>query len=105
MDLCYYQPLGQLQRECPFASQGADKSQIDAVDLGAFPAAEKSLSFKVFVTTFLGFGANEAMSRHRRHLVLSQVRKSRKQRSYFCVKFSRVTNKLLKRTTRLVDVS
>lgn len=54
--------------------QASDQSQVDLIDLG-FPGNTGGHKYRVFVTTFLGFGANEAMTRHRRSLVLSQLDK------------------------------
>ena len=44
---------------------------------------DDDLSYKVFVTTFLGYGANEAMARHRRSLLLSQLEKPKKIKLVF----------------------
>jgi Golgi nucleoside diphosphatase len=30
-------------------------------------------TYRLFVTTFLGYGANQAMARHRRDLILKQI--------------------------------
>jgi len=59
--------------------QGPDKNQIDELNLAAVPSlSDDELSYKIFVMTFLGYGANEAMARHRRSLLLSQLEKPKK---------------------------
>lgn len=49
-----------------------DKNHIDSLNLGT-QSSDADHTYKVFVTTFLGYGANEALSRHRRKLILSQL--------------------------------
>ncbi len=49
-----------------------EKSQTVEINLGC-RQHDTEHTYRVFVTTFLGYGANEAMARHRRDLVLQQV--------------------------------
>ena len=48
-----------------------DKGKVVEVNLGCLDT--KSHHYKLFVTTFLGYGANEAIARYHRHLILSQL--------------------------------
>ena len=48
-----------------------DKTKVVDVNLGC-RASDKSHQYRLFVTTFLGYGANEAIARYHRYLVLSQ---------------------------------
>ncbi len=49
-----------------------DKSQVVEVNLGCRDH-DTSHRYRLFVTTFLGYGANEAIARYHRHLLLSQL--------------------------------
>lgn len=54
--------------------QDHEKSQVAEINLGC-KDHDTEHTYRIFVTTFLGYGANEALARHRRDLVLSQVEK------------------------------
>ena len=49
-----------------------DKSQVVEVNLGCRDRDSKH-RYRIFVTTFLGYGANEAIARYHRHVLLSQL--------------------------------
>lgn len=49
-----------------------EKNQVVEINLGC-KDHDVEHTYRVFVTTFLGYGANEAMARHRRNLILSQI--------------------------------
>ena len=49
-----------------------DKSQVAEINLGCLEH-DTEHTYRVFVTTYLGFGANEAMRRHERTLVLETL--------------------------------
>ena len=49
-----------------------EKTQLTEINLGC-KDHDTEHTYKLFVTTFLGYGANEAMARHRRDLILSQI--------------------------------
>ena len=53
-------------------SQEHEKSLIVEINLGC-KDHDTEHTYRVYVTTFLGYGANEAMARQRRGLVLSQL--------------------------------
>ena len=49
-----------------------DKGKVVEVNLGCSDSSTHN--YKLYVTTFLGYGANEAIARYHRHLVLSQFK-------------------------------
>jgi len=49
-----------------------DKSQVAEINLGC-QEHDTEHTYRIFVTTFLGFGANEAMARHHRHIFLATM--------------------------------
>jgi len=53
-----------------------DKSQVAEINLGC-QEHDTEHTYRVFVTTFLGFGANEAMARHHRQLFLETLLRER----------------------------
>jgi len=55
-----------------------EKSQIAEINLGCLEH-DKEHTYRVFVTTFLGYGANEARARHQRNLFLQEWLKDDKQ--------------------------
>ena len=53
--------------------QEADKGQVVEVNLGCRDH-DSAHRYRIFVTTFLGYGANEAIARYHRHILLSQIK-------------------------------
>ena len=51
-----------------------EKSKVVEVNLGC-RESDKNHRYRLFVKSFLGYGANEAISRYHRHLILSQFEK------------------------------
>ena len=49
-----------------------DKAQVAEINLGC-KEHDTEHTYRIFVTTFLGFGANEAMARHQRQLFLGAL--------------------------------
>ena len=45
------------------------------INIGCRGDHEAEHLYRLFVTTFLGYGANEALARHQRSLLYSQVQK------------------------------
>lgn len=52
--------------------QEKERSQVTELNLGC-KEHDMEHTYRIFVTTFLGYGANEALGRHQRDLILSQV--------------------------------
>jgi len=52
-----------------------DKSQVVEINLGS-TSPDPEHTYRLFVTTFLGFGANQALARHQRHLFLKAAQTS-----------------------------
>jgi hypothetical protein len=63
----------QLHRPISIYFQPEDRSQVQEISLGCSNGGADH-TYKIFVKTFLGFGANEALSRHRRDLILAQIK-------------------------------
>ena len=55
------------------SSQENERLQVEEINLGCSDD-DTEHTYKVFVKTFLGYGANEALARHRRDLLLSQIK-------------------------------
>ena len=53
--------------------QEIERLQVEDINLGCSDD-DTEHSYKVFVKTFLGYGANEALARHRRDLILEQIK-------------------------------
>lgn len=56
-----------------FSPKDHEKAQLVEINLGC-KEHDTEHTYRIYVNTFLGYGANEALARHRRDLVLSQVK-------------------------------
>jgi len=52
--------------------QAKERAEMVEINLGC-KEHDTEHTYRLFVTTFLGYGANEAMARHRRDLILKQI--------------------------------
>ncbi len=59
-----------------FTYQERERSDTVEINLGC-RQHDTEHTYRVFVTTFLGFGANEALARHRRELILEQLQQQK----------------------------
>ena len=55
----------------PFQEQYS--AQVSNINIGFRGDNEPQHSYRLFVTTFLGYGANEALARHQRSLLFTQI--------------------------------
>ena len=53
--------------------QEKERAQVFEINLGC-KDHDMEHTYRIFVNTFLGYGANEALARHRRDLILSQIK-------------------------------
>ena len=71
--------------------QENERLQVEEINLGC-SEDDTEHSYMVFVKTFLGYGANEALARHRRDLILEQIKSGVRSEIQCCVAFRDLTH-------------
>ena len=57
-------------------------AQVSNINIGFRGDNQPQHSYRLFVTTFLGYGANEALARHQRSLLFTQIPSKLSDRSW-----------------------